>query len=72
MNRDDYLRAVRALYREIVKSLRYEMDFPAFCRGLMKERSDKQFNDMEAQFKVMCMQHFVVNVLVVKDTGHYW
>ncbi|XP_071797108.1 integrator complex subunit 1-like isoform X1 [Asterias amurensis] len=51
MNRDDYLRAVRALYREIVKSLRYEMDFPAFCRGLMKERSDKQFNDMESQFK---------------------
>ncbi|XP_038064280.1 integrator complex subunit 1-like [Patiria miniata] len=51
MNRDDYLRAVRALFREIVKSLRYDLDFPAFCRGLMKERTDKQFIDMEAQFK---------------------
>ncbi|XP_022109567.1 integrator complex subunit 1-like isoform X2 [Acanthaster planci] len=51
MNRDDYLRAVRALFREIVKSLRYDLDFPSFCRGLMKERTDKQFIDMEAQFK---------------------
>ncbi|XP_072029946.1 integrator complex subunit 1-like isoform X2 [Amphiura filiformis] len=51
MNRDDYLRAVRALFREIVKSLRYDMDFPAFCRGLMTEKTDKQFSEMEVQFK---------------------
>ncbi len=60
MNRDDYLRAVRALFREIVKSLRYDMDFPAFCRGLMTERTeDKQFKEMEVQFKVCAMFHVI-------------
>ncbi|XP_033109193.1 integrator complex subunit 1-like isoform X2 [Anneissia japonica] len=56
MNRDDYLRAVRALFREIVRSLRYEIDMPAFCRGLMKERLDSTFIDLDQQIKERMLQ----------------
>ena len=70
MNREDYLRAVRALFREIVKSLRYDMDFPAFCRGLMTERSDKLFNDMEVQSKVREL-HSVMNISSAYHTHSY-
>ncbi|XP_072168172.1 integrator complex subunit 1-like [Diadema setosum] len=51
MNRDDYLRALRPLFREIVKSLRYDVDFLAFCRGLMTERTDRQFTDLDKTLK---------------------
>ncbi|XP_063961921.1 integrator complex subunit 1-like [Lytechinus pictus] len=51
MNRDDYLRALRALFREIVKSLRYDVDFVAFCRGLMTEKSDRNFTELEKPVK---------------------
>ena len=50
--RDDYLRASRALLREIVRALRHDMDFVALCRGFMKERTESQFRDLDASLKV--------------------
>ena len=50
--REDYLRASRALLREIVRALRHDMDFVALCRGFMKERTESQFRDLEAPIKV--------------------
>ena len=50
--RDDYLRASRALLREIVRALRHELDFVALCRGFMKERTESQFKDLDATLKV--------------------
>lgn len=49
-NKDDYLRASRALLREIIKQTKHEIDFQAFCLGLMQERREPQHLDME--FKV--------------------
>lgn len=50
-NKEDYLRASRALLREIVRALRHDMDFVALCRGFMKERTESQFRDLEAPIK---------------------
>jgi integrator complex subunit 1 len=52
-NKDDYLRALRALFREIVRSLRYEINFSSFCLALMQERTESKFTDMEPAFKVL-------------------
>lgn len=49
-NKDDYLRASRALLREIIKQTKHEVNFQAFCLGLMQERKEPQYLDME--FKV--------------------
>lgn len=49
-NKDDYLRASRALLREIIKQTKHEINFQAFCLGLMQERREPQYLDME--FKV--------------------
>jgi integrator complex subunit 1 len=49
-NKDDYLRASRALLREIIKQTKHEVNFQAFCLGLMQERREPQHLDME--FKV--------------------
>ena len=51
-NKDDYLRAVRALLREIVRAVRHDMNFPEFALGLMQERTEEKFLQMESQFKV--------------------
>ena len=50
--REDYLRASRALLREVVRALRHDIDFVALCRGFMKERTESQFRDLEATIKV--------------------
>lgn len=50
--RDDYLRACRALLKEIVRVLRYEMNFVALCRGFMQERTDTQFKELDSALKV--------------------
>ena len=40
MNKDDYyLRVLRPLWREICRSLRYEVDFLKFCTGLFQDKS---------------------------------
>jgi hypothetical protein len=51
-NKDDYLRASRALLREIIKQTKHEINFQAFCLGLMQERKEPQYLEME--FKVPC------------------
>lgn len=49
-NKDDYLRASRALLREIIKQTKHEINFQSFCLGLMQERKEASYADME--FKV--------------------
>lgn len=49
-NKDDYLRASRALLREIIKQTKHDINFQAFCLGLMQERKEASYVDME--FKV--------------------
>lgn len=46
-NKDDYLRASRALLREIIKQTKHEINFQAFCLGLMQERKEAQYVEME-------------------------
>ena len=48
-NREDYLRAVRALMREIVKAARHDFNFTEFALGLMEERD---FHSLESAVKV--------------------
>nr|XP_058960995.1 integrator complex subunit 1-like isoform X3 [Pocillopora verrucosa] len=50
-NKEDYLRASRALLREVVRALRHDIDFVALCRGFMKERTETQFRDLDAVIK---------------------
>ena len=45
------MRAVRALLREIVRALRHELDFVALCRGLMMERKEALFQELESSIK---------------------
>ncbi|KAK2152727.1 hypothetical protein LSH36_320g00001 [Paralvinella palmiformis] len=50
-NRDEYLRGLRILLREIVRGVRQDMNFVEFALGLMKERTDSKFTEMETQHK---------------------
>ena len=52
-NREDYLRALRALFREIVRSLKYEVNLVEFCRGMMQERRELVFLELEQSYKVI-------------------
>lgn len=54
-NKDDYLRASRALLREIIKQTKHEINFQAFCFGLMQERKEASYIDME--FKVSAYEN---------------
>ena len=51
-NRDDYVRALRGLLREIVRSARHDLNFTEFALGLMEERSGSKFKNMDSQLKV--------------------
>ncbi|XP_061168184.1 integrator complex subunit 1-like [Saccostrea echinata] len=46
-NKDDYLRAVRGLFREIVRSLKHDINITSFCLGLMQERVESKFMDLD-------------------------
>lgn len=46
-NKDDYLRAVRGLLREIVRSLKHDINITSFCLGLMQERMEAKFMDLD-------------------------
>ena len=59
-NKDDYLRASRALLREIIKQTKHEINFQSFCFGLMQERKEASYVDME--FKVSTSE---------KPLGHF-
>ncbi|XP_054707879.1 integrator complex subunit 1-like [Uloborus diversus] len=50
-NREDYLRALRALLREIVRTIRHELNFSVFCVGLLQERKDAAFLELEMPLK---------------------
>ncbi len=50
--REDYLRAIRALLREIVRALRHDLNFVALCRGLMAERKETSYQDIATVIKV--------------------
>lgn len=50
-NRDDYLRALRALLREIVRTVRYDLNFSQFCFNLLQERRDPAVIDLEQSLK---------------------
>ena len=53
MNKEDYLRALRALFREICPvSLRHDLNFVAFCLGLMQKRSESKLTEIDQAFKV--------------------
>ncbi|PIO34058.1 hypothetical protein AB205_0117270 [Aquarana catesbeiana] len=51
INKEDYLRASRALLREIIKQTKHEINFQAFCLGLMQERKEAQYTDLEFKHK---------------------
>lgn len=40
LNKDDYLRPLRALLREVVRALRYDIDMYEFCHALIRERKE--------------------------------
>ncbi|XP_063286495.1 integrator complex subunit 1 [Pelobates fuscus] len=78
-NKDDYLRASRALLREIIKQTKHEINFQAFCLGLMQERKEAPFTDME--FKERFVMHITdllaVSMMLgitaqVKEAGVAW
>ncbi|OQR71178.1 integrator complex subunit 1-like [Tropilaelaps mercedesae] len=50
-SREDYLRALRALFREIIRSLRHELNFHSFCSGLMTERKEPHIVGLEQLLK---------------------
>ncbi|KAM7143374.1 integrator complex subunit 1 [Molossus nigricans] len=78
-NKDDYLRASRALLREIIKQTKHEIDFQAFCLGLMQERKEPQYLDMEfrERFVVHITDVLAVAMMLgitaqVKEAGVAW
>jgi integrator complex subunit 1 len=62
MNREDYLRPIRALLREIVRVLRHDINISALCRGLMLDRKDSspQFRDFEFKVSIAQVLYFTV------------
>ncbi|XP_054429276.1 integrator complex subunit 1 [Pteronotus mesoamericanus] len=78
-NKDDYLRASRALLREIIKQTKHEINFQAFCLGLMQERKEPQHLDMEfkERFVVHITDVLAVSMMLgitaqVKEAGVAW
>ncbi|XP_069425769.1 integrator complex subunit 1 isoform X1 [Ovis canadensis] len=78
-NKDDYLRASRALLREIIKQTKHEINFQAFCLGLMQERKEPQYLDMELKerFVVHVTDVLAVSMMLgitaqVKEAGIAW
>uniref|UniRef100_A0A8C4MU64 Integrator complex subunit 1 n=1 Tax=Equus asinus asinus TaxID=83772 RepID=A0A8C4MU64_EQUAS len=78
-NKDDYLRASRALLREIIKQTKHEINFQAFCLGLMQERKEPQYLDMEfkERFVVHITDVLAVSMMLgitaqVKEAGIAW
>lgn len=55
-NKDDYLRASRALLREIIKQTKHEINFQSFCFGLMQERKEPTYVDMEFKVSILALR----------------
>nr|XP_056722177.1 integrator complex subunit 1 [Euleptes europaea] len=78
-NKDDYLRASRALLREIIKQTKHEINFQAFCLGLMQERKESQYVEMEFKdrFVIHVTDLLAVSMMLsitaqVKEAGIAW
>ncbi|XP_020830897.1 integrator complex subunit 1 isoform X2 [Phascolarctos cinereus] len=78
-NKDDYLRASRALLREIIKQTKHEINFQAFCLGLMQERKEPQYLEMEfkERFVIHITDLLAVSMMLgitaqVKEAGIAW
>ncbi|XP_032315764.1 LOW QUALITY PROTEIN: integrator complex subunit 1 [Camelus ferus] len=78
-SKDDYLRASRALLREIIKQTKHEINFQAFCLGLMQERKEPQHLDMEfkERFVIHITDVLAVSMMLgitaqVKEAGVAW
>ena len=76
LHREDYLRALRALFREIVRSLKYEVNLVEFCRSMMQDRHEAVFTDLDHQYKermfvsvldLICLACFLCVSPVVKE-----
>ncbi|XP_049759647.1 integrator complex subunit 1 isoform X1 [Elephas maximus indicus] len=78
-NKDDYLRASRALLREIIKQTKHEINFQALCLGLMQERKEAPHLDMEfkERFVIHVTDLLAVSMMLgitaqVKEAGVAW
>ncbi|MEQ2221850.1 Integrator complex subunit 1 [Ilyodon furcidens] len=78
-NKDDYLRASRALLREIIKQTKHEINFQSFCFGLMQERKEATYVDMEfkERFVIQVTDLLTVSMMLgitaqVKEAGIAW
>uniref|UniRef100_A0A3Q3GD68 Integrator complex subunit 1 n=1 Tax=Labrus bergylta TaxID=56723 RepID=A0A3Q3GD68_9LABR len=78
-NKDDYLRASRALLREIIKQTKHEINFQSFCFGLMQERKEATYVDMEfkERFVIQVTDLLTVSMMLgitaqVKESGVAW
>ncbi|XP_004705938.1 integrator complex subunit 1, partial [Echinops telfairi] len=78
-NKDDYLRASRALLREIVRQTKHEINFQALCLGLMQERREPPHLDMELKerFVTHVTDLLAVSMMLgitaqVKEAGVAW
>ncbi|XP_073504214.1 integrator complex subunit 1 isoform X1 [Phyllobates terribilis] len=78
-NKDDYLRASRALLREIIKQTKHEINFQAFCLGLMQERKETTYTEMEfkERFVIHITDLLAVSMMLgitvqVKEAGIAW
>ncbi|XP_033752257.1 integrator complex subunit 1-like [Pecten maximus] len=50
-NKEDYLRALRALLREIARTLKQDLKLSSFCLNLMQERADSKFMEMDSALR---------------------
>uniref|UniRef100_A0A8C4SH98 Integrator complex subunit 1 n=1 Tax=Erpetoichthys calabaricus TaxID=27687 RepID=A0A8C4SH98_ERPCA len=78
-NKEDYLRASRALLREIIKQTKHEINFQSFCLGLMQERKEPSYIDMEfkERFVIQITDLLTVSMMLgitaqVKESGIAW
>ncbi|CAL8303109.1 unnamed protein product [Merluccius merluccius] len=78
-NKDDYLRASRALLREIIKQTKHEINFQSFCLGLMQERKETTYTEMEfkERFVIQVTDLLTVSMMLgitaqVKEAGIAW
>uniref|UniRef100_A0A8C1WSC8 Integrator complex subunit 1 n=1 Tax=Cyprinus carpio TaxID=7962 RepID=A0A8C1WSC8_CYPCA len=78
-NKDDYLRASRALLREIIKQTKHDTNFQSFCLGLMQERKEATYVGMEfkERFVIQVTDLLTVSMMLgitaqVKEAGIAW
>jgi len=52
MGRDDCLRSLRMLLREVVRNVKHDMNFHTFAVSLMHDHSDTKLRDLDPILKV--------------------